>query len=100
MLLSVRMWSRIYSTVSFSKHLALSLGVARVPRPCFSSEWQTWPLLASAADIALSQVSQVAKPLSRYGRRHAGVACALGSAPATAGSPAGTPAVSRWRGRR
>ena len=41
MVVSVRMWSRICSMMSLSKRLALSQGVAQVPRPCFNSEWQT-----------------------------------------------------------
>ncbi len=41
MLLSVRMCSRICSTIRRSNRFALSLGVVHVPFPRFSSEWHT-----------------------------------------------------------
>ena len=41
MLLSVRTLARSSLTMSFSKLLALSLGVLQVPLPRLSREWQT-----------------------------------------------------------
>ena len=41
MLLSVRMFARIWSIISFSKRFELRRGVLQVPLPFFSSEWQT-----------------------------------------------------------
>ena len=41
MLLSVRMLSRICSTIIPSNFLALSLGASQAPLPCFIKDWQT-----------------------------------------------------------
>ena len=41
MLLSVRMFSRMFSMIVRSNFLALRRGVSQAPWPCFSREWQT-----------------------------------------------------------